>query len=155
MAATQRKTAAEKISNISISELYPFPNHPFKVRDDDSMSETVESIREHGVLVPAIARPREDGCYELIAGHRRRRACELAGLEAMPVLVRNLDDDAATIIMVDSNLQREEILPSERALILAEDEGFDLPRWAGQVAALACHRHASHSRSRSNPPISN
>jgi len=116
MAATQRKNAAEKITNISLSELYPFPNHPFRVRDDDSMRETVESIREHGVLVPAIARPREDGGYELIAGHRRRRACELAGLEAMPVLVRNLDDDAATIIMVDSNLQREEILPSERAL---------------------------------------
>lgn len=116
MAATQRKTVAEKITNISLSELYPFPNHPFKVRDDDSMRETVESIREHGVLVPAIARPREDGGYELIAGHRRRRACELAGLEAMPVLVRNLDDDTATIIMVDSNLQREEILPSERAL---------------------------------------
>jgi len=116
MAATQRKNAAEKITNISLSELYPFPNHPFKVRDDDSMRETVESIREHGVLVPAIARPREDGGYELIAGHRRRRACELAGLEAMPVLVRKLDDDAATIIMVDSNLQREEILPSERAL---------------------------------------
>ena len=116
MAATQRKTAAEKITNISLSELHPFPNHPFKVRDDDSMRETVESIREHGVLVPAIARPREDGGFELIAGHRRRRACELAGLEAMPVLVRKLDDDAATIIMVDSNLQREEILPSERAL---------------------------------------
>jgi len=116
MAATQRKNAAEKITNISLLELYPFPNHPFKVRDDDSMRETVESIREHGVLVPAIARPREDGGYELIAGHRRRRACELAGLEAMPVLVRKLDDDAATIIMVDSNLQREEILPSERAL---------------------------------------
>lgn len=116
MAATQRKTAAEKITNISLSELHPFPNHPFKVRDDDSMRETVESIREHGVLVPAIARTREDGGYELIAGHRRRRACELAGLEAMPVLVRSLDDDAATIIMVDSNLQREEILPSERAL---------------------------------------
>jgi len=116
MAATQRKTAAEKITNISLSELHPFPNHPFKVRDDDSMRETVESIREHGVLVPAIARPREDGGYELIAGHRRRHACELAGLESMPVLVRKLDDDAATIIMVDSNLQREKILPSERAL---------------------------------------
>lgn len=85
MAATQRKTAAEKITNILLSELYPFPNHPFKVRDDDSMRETVESIKEHGVLVPAIARPREEDSYELIAGHRRRRACELAGLEAMPV----------------------------------------------------------------------
>ena len=112
MAVTQRKPAAERITNIPLSELHPFPNHPFKVRDDDSMRETVESIREHGILVPAIARPREDGGYELIAGHRRKRACELAGLETMPVLVRKLDDDAATIIMVDSNLQREEILPS-------------------------------------------
>lgn len=116
MAVTQRKAAAEKITNIPLSELHPFPNHPFKVRDDDSMRETVESIKEHGILVPAIARPREDGGYELIAGHRRKRACELAGLETMPVLVRKLDDNASTIIMVDSNLQREEILPSERAL---------------------------------------
>jgi ParB family chromosome partitioning protein len=116
MAVTQRKPTAERITNIPLSELHPFPNHPFKVRDDDSMRETVESIKEHGILVPAIARPREDGGYELIAGHRRKRACELAGLETMPVLVRKLDDDASTIIMVDSNLQREEILPSERAL---------------------------------------
>lgn len=116
MAVTQRKPAAERITNIPLAELHPFPNHPFKVRDDDSMRETVESIKEHGILVPAIARPREDGGYELIAGHRRKRACELAGLETMPVLVRKLDDDASTIIMVDSNLQREEILPSERAL---------------------------------------
>lgn len=105
----------EKIVELPISELHTFPNHPFKVRDDDRMNETVESVKEYGVLVPAIVRPREDGGYEIVAGHRRKHACELAGLETMPAIVRNLDDDAATIIMVDSNLQREEILPSERA----------------------------------------
>lgn len=115
MATTQRRTATEKIVNIPLAELHPFANHPFKVRDDDSMRETVESVRERGVLVPAIARPREDGGYELIAGHRRKRACELAGIETLPTLIRQMDDDTATIIMVDSNLQREEILPSERA----------------------------------------
>jgi ParB family chromosome partitioning protein len=106
----------EKVMEIPLSELFPFKNHPFKVLDDPAMQETAESIREHGVLVPAIARPREDGGYELIAGHRRKRACELAGLDSMPVIVRSLDDDASTIIMVDSNLQRENIMPSERAL---------------------------------------
>ncbi|MDD3229299.1 MAG: ParB/RepB/Spo0J family partition protein [Oscillospiraceae bacterium] len=105
----------EKIVELPISELHTFPNHPFKVRDDDRMNETVESVKEYGVLVPAIVRPREDGGYEIVAGHRRKHACELAGLETMPAIVRDLDDDAATIIMVDSNLQREEILPSERA----------------------------------------
>jgi len=100
---------------IALTELHPFKNHPFKVLDDDRMADTAESIKEYGVLVPAIARPREDGGYELVAGHRRKRGCELAGLETMPVIVRNLDDDAATIIMVDSNIQRENILPSERA----------------------------------------
>ena len=97
------------------AELHPFPNHPFKVRDDETMQETTESIRQYGVLVPAIVRPREEGGYEIVAGHRRKHACELAGLETMPVIVRNLDADAAAIIMVDSNLQRENILPSERA----------------------------------------
>ena len=105
----------EKVMEISLTELFPFKNHPFKVLDDDAMLDTVESIKQHGVLVPAIARPREGGGYELIAGHRRHHASELAGLETMPVIVRNLDDDAATIIMVDSNLQRENLLPSERA----------------------------------------
>lgn len=105
----------EKIQEIPLSELYPFPNHPFKVVDDERMLDTADSIREHGVLVPAIARPRADGGYELIAGHRRKRGCELAGLDTMPVIVRNLDDDASTIIMVDSNIQRESLLPSERA----------------------------------------
>jgi len=105
----------EKVMEIPLAELHPFKNHPFKVLDDDRMADTAESIKEYGVLVPAIARPREDGGYELVAGHRRKRGCELAGLETMPVIVRNLDDDAATIIMVDSNIQRENILPSERA----------------------------------------
>lgn len=105
----------EKVQNIPLRELHPFRNHPFKVKDDAAMQDTVDSVREHGVLVPAIARPDPDGGYELIAGHRRHHASELAGKETMPVIVRDLDDDAATIIMVDSNLQREELLPSERA----------------------------------------
>ena len=105
----------EKIEEISLLELFPFKNHPFKVLDDNRMLEITESIREHGVLVPCIARPRPEGGYELISGHRRRRACELAGLETMPVIVRVIDDDRAIIDMVDSNLQRENILPSERA----------------------------------------
>ena len=113
------KTAAaaqeDKITLLPLSELHDFPNHPFKVRDDEAMQETTESIRQYGVLVPAIVRPREDGGYEIIAGHRRRHGSELAGLSAMPCIVRRMDDDTATILMVDSNIQRENILPSERA----------------------------------------
>lgn len=105
----------EKVMELSLTELFPFREHPFKVIDDEAMLDTAESVRQYGVLVPAIARPREEGGYELIAGHRRHRASELAGLKTMPVIVRNLDDAAATIIMVDSNLQRENLLPSERA----------------------------------------
>lgn len=105
----------EMVIRISLAELHPFPNHPFKVRDDDAMRETVDSVKEYGVLTPAIVRPREDGGYEIVAGHRRKHASELAGLETMPCIVRAMDDDTATIIMVDSNLQREDILPSERA----------------------------------------
>ena len=105
----------EKVQEIPLGELHPFKNHPFKVKDDAAMQDTVDSVREYGVLVPAIARPDPDGGYELIAGHRRHHASELAGKETMPVIIRDLDDDAATIIMVDSNLQREELLPSERA----------------------------------------
>lgn len=105
----------EKVQEIPLGKLHPFRNHPFKVKDDAVMQDTVDSVREYGVLVPAIARPDPDGGYELIAGHRRHHASELAGKETMPVIVRDLDDDAATIIMVDSNLQREELLPSERA----------------------------------------
>ena len=113
------KTAAaaqeDRITLLPLSELHDFPNHPFKVRDDEAMQETAESIRQYGVLVPAIVRPREDGGYEIIAGHRRRHGSELAGLSAMPCIVRQMDDDTATILMVDSNIQRENILPSERA----------------------------------------
>ena len=109
------KPQQEVVVQISLSELHPFPDHPFQVREDAAMQETAESVKEYGVLVPALARPREDGGYELIAGHRRKHACELAGLSTMPVIIRDIDRDAATIIMVDSNLQRENILPSERA----------------------------------------
>lgn len=112
---TRTDEKLEKVQNIPLSELHPFKNHPFKVIDDESMLRTVESVAQYGVLAPAIARPREEGGYELISGHRRHHASELAGRETMPVIVRNLDDDAATILMVDSNLQRETILPSERA----------------------------------------
>ncbi|WOC32804.1 MULTISPECIES: ParB/RepB/Spo0J family partition protein [Caproicibacterium] len=112
---TREDEKREKVTDMPLSELHPFPDHPFQVRDEDSMKETVESIKTYGVLVPAIVRPRADGSYELISSHRRKHACELAGLPTMPVIVRNLDDDAATIIMVDSNIQRENILPSERA----------------------------------------
>ncbi len=106
---------SEVVVQIPISELHDFPNHPFKVRDDESMQDTAESVRTYGVFVPAIVRPRVGGGYEIVAGHRRKHACELAGLSTMPTIVRELDTDAATIIMVDSNLQRENILPSERA----------------------------------------
>lgn len=105
----------ELIHQIELSRLRPFPDHPFIVRDDDAMQQTVESIMDYGVLIPGIVRPLEDGAYEIIAGHRRKHACELAGLKTMPVIVRDMDRDAATIIMVDSNFQRENILPSERA----------------------------------------
>ena len=109
------KDVVGSIVNLPLSQLHDFPNHPFKVRDDEKMQETVESVKAYGVLVPAIVRQRPDGEYEIVAGHRRKRASELAGLNELPAIVRDLDDDAATIIMVDSNLQRENILPSERA----------------------------------------
>ena len=112
---TRQADAREQVLQIPLSELHPFKDHPFRVVDDDRMMETVESVKEYGVLVPAIARPLEDGGYEIVARHRRKRACELAGLYTMPVIVRDLDDDESVIIMVDSNLQRENILPSERA----------------------------------------
>ena len=104
-----------ELVTLALSDLHPFSKHPYKVRDDDAMRDMVESIMQYGVLSPAIARPMQDGGYELISGHRRKRACELAGLDAMPVIVRELDDDAAAILVVDSNLQREDLLPSERA----------------------------------------
>ena len=105
----------EAITHIELTKLVSFPDHPFAVREDEAMTQTVESVKEYGVIVPAIARPLDDGTFELISGHRRKRACELAGLTTMPVIVRDIDRDAATILMVDSNLQRENILPSERA----------------------------------------
>lgn len=106
---------ADQVISIPLDELHPFTDHPFEIRDDDAMRETVESVKQYGVICPAIVRPLGSGGYEIIAGHRRRRACELAGMESMPAIVRDLDNDAATILMVDSNLQREFILPSERA----------------------------------------
>ena len=118
-AKRRAKTAAaaqeDKITLLPLSELHDFPDHPFKVRDDEAMQETAESIRQYGVLVPAIVRPREDGGYEIVAGHRRKHGSELAGLQNLPCIVREMDDDTATILMVDSNIQRENILPSERA----------------------------------------
>ena len=105
----------EKVMELPVSDLHPFKNHPFKVLDDDKMRDTVQSIREHGVLVPVLVRPQSDGGYEIVSGHRRHRACLLAGIETIPAIVREMDDDAAILVMVDSNMQRERILPSERA----------------------------------------
>ena len=126
----------EKVMEIPLAELHAFEGHPFKVKDDEAMLETAESVRQYGVLVPAIARPRAEGGYELIAGHRRHRASELAEKETMPVIVRDLDDDAATIIMVDSNLQRESLLPSERAF--AYKMKLDAMKHQGERADLTC-----------------
>ena len=109
------KTIKPVVNNLKLTALHPFSLHPYKVREDDAMMDMVESIKQYGVLSPAIARPMQDGGYELISGHRRKRACELAGIETMPVIVRELDDDAAAILVVDSNIQRENLLPSERA----------------------------------------
>ena len=136
----------EKIQEIPLSELHPFKDHPFKVKDDDAMIETADSIKKYGVLVPAIARPLPDGGYELVAGHRRRRASELAGKETMPVIVRDLDDDAATIIMVDSNLQRESLLPSERAF--AYKMKLEAMKHQGERVDLTCAQvgHKSDGR---------
>lgn len=105
----------EKVIDLPVSDLHPFKNHPFKVLDDDKMRDTVQSIRERGVLVPVLVRPQPDGGYEIVSGHRRHRACLLAGIETIPAIVREMDDDAAILVMVDSNMQRESILPSERA----------------------------------------
>lgn len=113
--STEASRQQEQIQSLALSELHPFKDHPFRVLDDDRMMETVESVKEYGVLVPIIARPMPDGGYEIVSGHRRKRACELAGMNEIPAIVRDLDDDEAVIIMVDSNLQRENILPSERA----------------------------------------
>ena len=112
---SRQEQQREQVQQIPIGELFPFKNHPFKVLDDESMQRTVESVEQYGVLSPLIARPRPEGGYEIISGHRRQHAAQLAGLDALPVIVRNMDDDAAVLLMVDSNLQRENILPSERA----------------------------------------
>ena len=112
---SRQEQQREQVQQIPIGELFPFKNHPFKVLDDESMQRTVESVEQYGVLSPLIARPRPEGGYEIISGHRRQHAAQLAGLDALPVIVRNMDDDAAVLLMVDSNLQRETILPSERA----------------------------------------
>ena len=112
---SRAEESCEKVVRIPLAELHPFPNHPFHVRDDEAMQNTVDSIREYGVLTPGIVRPCEDGGYEIVAGHRRKHGSELAGLSDMPCIVREMDDDTATILMVDSNIQREDILPSERA----------------------------------------
>ena len=112
---SRQEQQREQVQQIPIGELFPFKNHPFKVLDDESMQRTVESVEQYGVLSPLIARPRPEGGYEIISGHRRQHAAQLAGLDALPVIVRNIDDDAAVLLMVDSNLQRENILPSERA----------------------------------------
>ena len=112
---SRQEQQQEQVQQISIGELFPFKNHPFKVLDDESMQRTVESMEQYGVLSPLIARPRPEGGYEIISGHRRQHAAQLAGLDALPVIVRQMDDDAAVLLMVDSNLQRENILPSERA----------------------------------------
>ena len=112
---SRQDESREKVVEIALSELHPFPNHPFQVRDDDSMREAVESVKEYGILTPAIVRPREEGGYEIVAGHRRKHACELAGLTTMPAIIRDIDRDMTTIIMVDTNLQRENISPMEKA----------------------------------------
>ncbi len=136
----------EKVIEIPLSELHSFKEHPFKVKDDDAMMETADSIRQYGVLVPAIARPDPEGGYGLVAGHRRHRASELAEKETMPVIVRDLDDDAATIIMVDSNLQRESLLPSERAF--AYKMKLEAMKHQGERTDLTCSQVGNKSACR-------
>ena len=135
---TRQEEQREQVQQIPVDELFPFKNHPFRVLDDDAMTRTVESISQFGVLAPLIARPRPEGGYEIISGHRRKHAAELAHLDTVPVIVRNMEDDAATILMVDSNLQREHILPSERAFAYkmkldAIERSVGRPKNVGQV----------------------
>ena len=134
--ARRQDASLEKIREIPLDQLVPFKDHPFKVIDDESMMDTVQSIREHGILLPLIARPMPDGKYEIVSGHRRSHAGKLAGLETVPVIVRELDDDAAVILMVDSNLQRENILPSERAF--AFKMKLEAMKHQGQRLDLTC-----------------
>ncbi|MGL0864221.1 ParB/RepB/Spo0J family partition protein [Faecalibacterium duncaniae] len=135
---SRQEQQREQVQQIPIGELFPFKNHPFKVLDDESMQRTVESVEQYGVLSPLIARPRPEGGYEIISGHRRQHAAQLAGLDTLPVIVRNMDDDAAVLLMVDSNLQRENILPSERAFaykmkLEAIERTVGRPKNVGQV----------------------
>ena len=139
--STEASRQQEQIQRLALSELHPFKDHPFRVLDDDRMMETVESVKEYGVLVPIIARPMPDGGYEIVSGHRRKRACELAGLNEIPAIVRDLDDDEAVIIMVDSNLQRENILPSERAKATVEPASH-----AGRIAGSTTRRKIAKGR---------
>ena len=134
--ASRQDAGLEKVREIPLDQLIPFKDHPFKVIDDESMMDTVQSIREHGILLPLIARPMPDGKYEIVSGHRRSHAGKLAGLETVPVIVRELDDDAAVILMVDSNLQRENILPSERAF--AFKMKLEAMKHQGQRLDLTC-----------------
>ena len=140
------QTGGEMVQEVPLSELFPFKDHPFHVRDDEAMRKTVESIARSGVLSPGIVRPRREGGYEIIAGHRRKRGSELAGRETMPVLVRTLDDDEATIIMVDSNLQREKILPSEKAF--AYKMKMEALKHQGKRSDLTCDRGGHKLKSR-------
>lgn len=133
---TRQGIKQEQIQKLQLTDLVPFKDHPFRVEDDDRMMETVESVKEYGVLVPIIVRPLEDGNYEIVSGHRRKRACELAGIDDIPAIIRELDDDEATIIMVDSNLQREKILPSERAK--AYQMKLDAIKHRGERRDLTC-----------------
>lgn len=141
----------ERVLEIPLSELHPFKNHPFKIEDDEAMMETADSIKQYGVLVPAIARPDPEGGYELVAGHRRHRASELADKETMPVIVRDLDDDAATIIMVDSNLQRESLLPSERAF--AYKMKLDAMKHQGERVDLTCSQVGNKSTGKKSSEV--
>ena len=133
---------AGEVKQIPISELHEFHNHPFQIRSDEELEEMIESVRQHGVLVPGIVRPRKEGGYEIIAGHTRRHVCELLGIDIMPVFVKNLDDDEASLIMVDSNIQRENILPSEKAK--AYKIKYDAMKNQGKEAAFKkCRRKAA------------
>lgn len=149
---SRAESQLERVQNISISELVPFKDHPFKVVDDEAMLRTTESIAQYGVLTPLIARPLEGG-YEIISGHRRAHAAELAGLTEVPVLVRQMDDDAATVLMVDSNLQRENILPSERALFPSKGKIRPVlsacPLWRTAIPRQICELISSDSRNTS------
>jgi len=142
----EAEVSGERVQEIPLADLFPFKNHPFQVRDDEAMQKTVESIARSGVLSPGIVRPRPEGGYEIIAGHRRKRGSELAGRDTMPVIVRDLDDDEATIIMVDSNLQREKLLPSEKAF--AYKMKLEAMKHQGKRRDLTCERGVHKLKSR-------